>query len=198
MSGNSQDSPCRDNKGSDTLERAKRGDQEAFVSLIFPYEHMIRCVVRRFLRNIHAYEEDDLVNEIILRVYKKIAEFRGNDMAFQYFLRRTARGLCLTIIRKQGKHRQKMEELQTHTQTGSGRPDETYLSAKIQECVQQAIGLLPERFREVVILKDIDGLKYEEIAENLSIPTGTVQSRLGRAREKLKNLFEELHCVEML
>ncbi len=185
-------------KRNDLLERAKNGDQEAFWELVVDYEQMMRSIVRSFIRNIRDYEEKDIVNEVILRTYKTIPEFRGNEIVFKSFLRRTARGLCLNIIKKQGKDRQEREEVKEHTHSAPMRPDEIYSEEEIRKCVQKAIGLLPEKLRKVVILKDIDGFKYEKIAENLSVPVGTVQSRINRGREQLKKLLKNLRCVEML
>jgi len=193
MSGNSDD-----DKRSDLIERARNGDQKAFVELVTGYERIIRSVVQSFSRNIRDYEEDDLVNEVILRAYKTIPDFRGDEIAFKYFLRRTARGLCLNIIKKQGQHRQAREEVKAHTHSDPVRPDNIYLTGEIRKCVQKAIGLLPEKLRKVVMLKDIDGLKYETIAENLSVPIGTVQSRINRGREQLKKLLKDLDCVDLL
>lgn len=180
------------------IERAKSGDKEAFVTLILLYEYIIRSIVRSFIRNIDGYEEGELVNEIIVRAYQVIPEFGGEEREFKSWLRKTTWGVCNNIREKQKREQKKTHEVEEHTQTSPQKPDEAYVKGEIQTCVQKAIGLLPEKLREVVILKDIEGLRFEEIAEMLSIPRGTVQSRSDRARKMLKKLFEELHCVEML
>jgi len=180
------------------IERVKNGDKEAFVTLILPYEYIIRSIVRSFIRNIYGYEEGELVNEIIVRAYQVIPEFGGKEPEFKGWLRKTTWGVCYNIRKKQKKEHEKKHEVEEHSRTSPQKPDEAYVEAEIQTCVQKAIGLLPEKLGEVVILRDIEGLAYKEIAENLRVPTGTVQSRLDRARKMLKKLFEDLHCVEML
>jgi RNA polymerase sigma-70 factor (ECF subfamily) len=180
------------------IKRAKIGDKEAFVTLILLYEYIIRSIVRSFIRNITGYEEDELVNEIITRAYQIIPDFEGKENEFKSWLRRTTWGICNNIRKKQTREREVKEVLQHTSQRASQKPDKVYSEGEIKNCVQKAIALLPESHREIVILKDIEGLRYEEIAEMLSIPRGTVQSRSDRARKMLKKLFEELHCVEML
>jgi len=183
----------------DVIQRAKNGAQEAFLELVIDHEQVIRSIVRSFIRNLAGYEEDDVVHEVVLHAYNTIAEFHGDEKAFQYFLRRTARGLCLNIIKKYRKAEyQELEEGKDYTNGISGRPDTTYITAEIQECVHQAIRLLPATLREVVILSDIEELDYKEIAEILGVPIGTIKSRLNRAREQLKKFMQALHCVEML
>ena len=189
----SQDSP------ESLIQRARNGGQAAFIELFVKHEQLIRSVIQGFVRNLGGvYGEDDLVHEVFLRAYQTITAFRGDEVAFQAFLRRTARGLCLNIISRHGKEPQILEEVEAHGRGGLERPDSIYLSAEIRKCVRKAIGLLPEKFKEVVVLKDIDGLGYEEIAVVLGVPVGTVKSALNRGRTQLKTLLRELRCVEML
>ncbi len=165
------------------------------MELITEYEYIIRSIVRTFLRRIDGHDEDDLVNEVIIRAYKVIPGFRGDDAAFKYFLRRTTKGLCLNLINKPKHDLQEFKEDAQDTLPG---PDGVYVSEKIRECVRKAIDLLPKKLKPVVILNDLEELQYDEIADILKLPMGTVKSRISRGREQLKWLFKELHCREML
>ncbi len=177
------------------IERAKHGDHDAFVQLIDAHEHVIRCIVRTFLRRIEGYEEDDLVNEVILSAYRVMPTFRGDEKALLSFLRRTTRGICLNLVNRKKYEQTDLQEPIDEIPPG---PDENYAAKATRECVQKAIALLPEKLKAVIILHDLEEVQYDEIAHVLKIPIGTVKSRINRGREQLERLFKELRCKELL
>ncbi len=184
------------------LERAKQGGQEAFVELMLPHERIIRGIVRSFLRNLGGYEEDEFMSDILLRAYEILPNFQGNSSQFKSWLRQTTWGVCNNTREKFQKEREATrtdkEQLREYFHSDPLTPDEVYFQKERQECVQKAIQLLPEKFKKAIVAKDIEGLQYDEIAVELSLPKGTVQSRVSRGREHLKKLSEELHCHEMI
>lgn len=174
------------------IDQAKQRDEHAFLELLRRYAYIIVSVIRHYLHQIVGYDEDDLHQEIRLRAYHIMPDFRGDDVAFQCWLRRSTRGLCLNILEKQRQH--EMIDMETLCQaslehalpTTSLAPDAEYQRQQTLASVEEAIAALPEHFRNVVVLKDINGLRYEEIAAALKIEVGTVKSRLGRARTILR------------
>ncbi len=128
------DATSGNTKLDELLERAKQDDKDAFVELITEYEYIIRSIVRTFLRRIDGHDENDLVNEVIIRAYKVIPGFRGDDVAFKYFLRRTTKGLCLNLINKPKHDLQEFKEDAQDTLPG---PDGGYVTC---ECFGASCG----------------------------------------------------------
>ena len=183
------------------INQAKQRDAHAFLELLRQYAYIIVSVIRQYIQHIVGYDEDDLHQEIRLRAYRIMPDFRGDDVAFQCWLRRSTRGLCLNILEKQ--RQQEFIDMETLCEKSledalpgtSLTPDAEYQRQQMLASVEEAIATLPEHFRKVVVLKDIDGLRYEEIAVALNIEVGTVKSRLGRARAILR---EQLRGVREL
>jgi len=180
------------------LERAKARDEHAFVELLKRYADIILSIIRRYVRNIVGYDEDDIVQEIHINAYKILPNFRGDDISFQVWLRRSTNGICLNLLEKQ--RRQETVSLETlclemleHSLPNHFPDPDTALHHKeIRHTVQAAIARLPEKLGKVVSLKDLQGLGYEEIAVILGIGVGTVKSRLHRGRTLLR---KELQAV---
>ena len=149
------------------VERAKRGDVQAFEQLISQYEKKVFNTAYRLTGN---YEDAaDVAQEAFLRAYSSIPEFRG-DSSFATWLFRIVHNACLDELRK-------LERVE------------------VQRTVQESINALDEEYRVVVVMRDIQGYSYNEIAEALGINLGTVKSRLNRARNALKEMFGSLELL---
>ena len=195
--------PASDEDG-EAVERSVRGDRAAFDLLVEKYYKKIYNVAYRFVGD--REEANDLAQEIFTAAYKNLKKFRG-DAKFSTWL--------FQIASNKGKNRFKYLKHRGHfanrwqsdadedrDSSRSGIPDhstnpETLLAGKqIQRKVQEAIDDLDPDHKEIVILRDIEGLSYEEIAQILNLPEGTTKSRLHRARmaltEKLKKVYHEL------
>ncbi len=190
-----QENPERD--VNELIRRAKAGDKEAFVMLVQAYDPLIRAIARTFSRN-HRLEANDLVSEVILRAYIILPQFKGQELEFKSWLRKTSWGICNNFLVKQKKTYEKEEELKFFSQTNIPQPDEKHEQKDRQECVRKAVARLPEKFRKPVHLKYFKELRYEDIAAILKIPVGTVKSRLTRGCKKLEHFLKELHCDDML
>lgn len=185
------------NENDGLIERAKTGDKEAFVTLIQECEPLIWGILRSFSR-IHNIEADDLFSEVVMKAYEILPEFKGGTLEFKSWLRKTTWGMSSNFKKKQVIAREKEYELKEFSQSTTLSPQEKCAQKERQECVRRAIGRLPEHYRKPMHLKYIEGLKYEQIAEILKIPSGTVRSRLSRGCEKLECILKELHCDDML
>ena len=152
------------------VEAVRRGDPRAFEDLVGAYQHRVFGVALRMLGN--RAEAEEVAQEVFLRVHKAIDGFRG-EAKLSTWLYAIASRLCLNRL-------------------ASGRPgpgDELERS-ELEAALHGAIAELPEERRIVVVLRDLEGLAYEEIAAALELELGTVRSRLHRARMDLKAKLE--------
>lgn len=175
------------------IEEAKRRNERAFLTLMQRYLHIVIAIIRQYIRNIVGYEEQDVIQEITLAAYEIMPHFRGNELSFQCWLRRSTKGLCLNMLEKQRK--QEMVELDALCRESYQQalpnlfptPDTAMTHKEMAASVQQAMAELPEHYRKIITLKDIDGLRYHEIAKILGLEEGTVKSQISRARALLRD-----------
>lgn len=179
------------------VERARRGDVEAFEQLISQYERTVFNIAYRLTGN--REDASDVAQEAFIRAYSSLTEFRG-DSSFQTWLIRITRNACLDELRK--RKRQRMTSLDEPIAVEDGEmdrqlaiadtadnPEEALERVEVQRAVQESINQLDEEYRIVVVMRDIQGYSYNEIADSLGINLGTVKSRLNRARSALKEMF---------
>ncbi len=190
----------------DLLERAKKGDYEAFAKLTACYDPVIRHVIRKYQRKIYGYEEDDLAQEVILKAYGKICEFRKNAGAFKSYVCTIAKYHCLDILDGYDRHPYpvSLEEFTAPFQQAKDWVDEIAASSKkvqsplekllgdeLETCIEQTVNTLPETMREVVVLRFKRDMKYKEIAKSLNRKINTVKTQLNRAVEKIQEQCSE-------
>ena len=176
------------------LNEAKNGSVSAFEELVGVYYTKVYNVCFRMLNN----EEDaiEMAQETFIRAYKSIKNFKGNSSLFTW-LYRIASNTCFDFIRKMKKNKtisleQKTFEdlqLQDRIRDNSPRPDEIAESNAQKQAIKQALECMNLNNRNIVIMRDIMNLSYEEIAKVLNCPLGTVKSRISRARGELRDLL---------
>lgn len=187
----------------DLVARARKGDPEAFRGLVERYQGRALRLAQRVLR-----DEDrarDAVQEAFLKVYRTLRRFEGRSSFYTWFYRLVL-NVCLDMRRRDRPERQVEwtdgEALESQVQgslsaslAGSAKPTETpdaaLLRSELRERVGAAIGELPDGPRETLLLREVDGLSYAEIAEVLGIPKGTVMSRLHYARKRVQGVLRE-------
>ncbi|HLC42905.1 MAG TPA: sigma-70 family RNA polymerase sigma factor [Methylomirabilota bacterium] len=169
------------------VEALKRGDVKAFEAFVLTYQHRVFGISLRMLGD--RSEAEEIAQEAFLRVYRSIREFRGESKLSTWLYTITSR-LCLNRL-KSGE-RQRREGAGVLARIANGHPDpaETLEESELEAAIRQAIAELDEDRRIVVVLRDLHGLSYEEIAEALDLELGTVRSRLHRARMELKQRLE--------
>ncbi|MGH7321523.1 MAG: sigma-70 family RNA polymerase sigma factor [Candidatus Rokuibacteriota bacterium] len=172
----------------DLLERLRAGDPRAFEALVITYQHRVFGVALRMLGNVSEAEE--VAQEAFLRAHRGIAEFRG-DAALSTWLYAITSRLCLNRLAS-GERRwsRQGDEVLTRLRNGQADPAAAAERSELEGALHRAIAELPEDRRIVIVLRDIEGLSYEEIAESLDLPVGTVRSRIHRARMDLKDKLE--------
>lgn len=175
----------------DLVQRVKNGDREAFNLLILKYQRKVSRLVARLVRN--PDEADDVVQEAFIKAYRALPQFRG-DSAFYTWLYRIAVNTAKNHLVSQGKRPISLSELASNdseeesfelpvVSTDNNTPEAELMSRQVAEAVNRAVAALPEELRTALSLREIDGLSYEEIAEAMNCPIGTVRSRIFRARE---------------
>lgn len=188
------------------VERTVAGDQKAYGLLVLKYQRRIERLIGRMVRDTDLIE--DIAQETFIRAYRALAQFRGEAQFYTWLYRiavNTAKKALVdlrrdpvvseTALRGGGGGDDDDETSAVENELTSAETPETVLAAKeIAATVNSAMEALPEELRQAVTLREIEGLSYEEIAEVMNCPIGTVRSRIFRAREaisaKVKPLLE--------
>lgn len=182
------------------VQRAQRGDRGAFNALVVKYQHKVLKLVMRYVRN--AAEAEDVAQEAFIKAYRALPRFRG-DSAFYTWIYRIAINTAKNALaararspfefeldRADGEEPREVQARMKDTAT----PEALALTEEIRSTVNAAMEKLPEDLRTAIMLRELEGLSYEEIAESMACPVGTVRSRIFRAREaidaRLREVFE--------
>jgi RNA polymerase sigma-70 factor (ECF subfamily) len=188
-----------DDSDQQLVERVQAGDKAAFDLLVRKYQHRVLKLVGRFVSD--AAEAEDVAQEDFLKAYRALASFRG-DSAFYTWLYRiainTAKNALVSNRRRPvdfDLDLQDPEQYDRHARLKEGdTPEGVLLTEEIRNVVERAMEQLPEDLRTAIVLRELEGMSYEEIAEAMDCPVGTVRSRIFRAREaidrKLKPLLD--------
>jgi RNA polymerase sigma-70 factor (ECF subfamily) len=175
------------------MRRVQTGDQEAFTALVDRYKDRVLNFVYRMVGQYQTAE--DLAQETFVRVYTRRDSYRPGS-TFSVWLYTIARNLTLNYIRDMGRRATVWPERAAEDYEGlvgdadAADPLEELQRTELSEKVGRAVSVLPDKFREVILLRDISGLEYQQIAKILRCPLGTVKSRVNRARLRLKELLE--------
>ena len=182
----------RDQREQEWIARAKAGDMQAFEALILQHEKIVYNVALRMMN--HSEDAKDISQEVFLKAYKNIKNFDERAM-FSTWLYRITTNTCIDELRKRkGKQSYSLEEeleneegsMQRQIADEGETPEESLLRVERKDELKKALAQISEEHRIAVILRDIRGLSYEEIAEIMDLPMGTVKSRISRARNQLK------------
>ncbi len=173
------------------VERAQRGDKHAFELLVVKYQRKLARLLSRFIRD--AAEVEDVTQEAFIKAYRALPSFRG-DSAFYTWLYRiginTAKNYLVATKRRAPTvtdvDHEEAEGIEEGEQLKDfNTPEHQMMSRQIAETVNQTLQELPEELRTAITLREIDGSSYEEIAQIMNCPIGTVRSRIFRAREAI-------------
>ena len=180
------------------VERAQGGDQHAFDQLVGKYQRKLGRLLSRFIRD--PSEVEDVTQEAFIKAYRALPQFRG-DSAFYTWLYRIGVNTAKNYLVSQGRRaptstEYDAEEAESFEDASQLRdintPESLLLSKQIGQTVNAAIDALPEELRSAIVLREIEGFSYEEIASMMNCPIGTVRSRIFRAREAVANKLRPL------
>jgi RNA polymerase sigma-70 factor (ECF subfamily) len=180
------------------VERAQRGDKHAFELLVEKYQRKLARLLSRFIRD--PAEVEDVTQEAFIKAYRALPAFRG-DSAFYTWLYRIGINTAKNYLMAMGRRAPTSTEVEAEEAEGFeegeqlrdiNTPESVLLSNEIAETVNSTIEQLPEELRTAIQLREIEGMSYEDIAQVMNCPIGTVRSRIFRAREAIAERLRPL------
>ena len=180
------------------VTRAQQGDKQAFNLLVEKYQRKLARLLSRFIRD--PGEVEDVTQEAFIKAYRALPAFRG-DSAFYTWLYRIGINTAKNYLMAMGRRAPTSTEVEAEDAEGFeegeqlrdiNTPESVLLSNEIAETVNSTIEQLPEELRQAIQMREIEGLSYEEIAQAMNCPIGTVRSRIFRAREAIAERLRPL------
>lgn len=173
-----------------SVESVLGGDVNAFETLVLSYEKNVYNLALRMVKN--PEDASDMAQEAFIRAYNSLASFRG-ESKFSVWLYRIVSNVCLDFLRSRSRHptvslsveNDEGEETELDIPDESQSPEALLERRLTRDSVRRGLDALSEEYRQILLLREIQGLSYDEIAETLSMELGTVKSRIFRARKKL-------------
>lgn len=172
------------------VERVKAGDKHAFDLLVLKYQHRIIKLIMRYIKD--PAEAMDVSQEAFLKAYRAIPKFRGDSAFYTWMYRiaiNTAKNHIVAAKRRPLEYASEIsepEEFEWHSSLQDpDSPERQAMGDDLRAAVEDTIESLPDELRAAITLRELDGLSYEEIAQVMECPVGTVRSRIFRAREAL-------------
>ena len=177
------------------VQRAQRGDLRAFDLLVLKYQGRIAALVSRYVSD--AGEVEDVTQEAFIKAYRALGKFRG-DSAFYTWLYRIAANAAKNHLVAKGRRPgadATIEDAEGFDEGGmlseSASPEALAMGGELAEVVESALKALPDELKAALMLREFDGLSYDDIADVLGCPVGTVRSRIFRAREAVDQRMRE-------
>ncbi len=173
------------------VERAQSGDKQAFGLLVSKYQRKLARLLSRFIRD--AAEVEDVTQEAFIKAYRALPTFRG-DSAFYTWLYRIGINTAKNYLVAMGRRTPTATDIDAEDAEGFqdadqlrdlNTPENELISRQVADNVNQTLADLPEELRTAITLREIEGLSYEDIANIMNCPIGTVRSRIFRAREAI-------------
>jgi len=187
------------NKAADQLlvERVKSGDKKAYDLLVLKYQHKIIKLVMRYVRD--PSEAQDVAQEAFVKAYRALPKFRG-DSAFYTWLYRisinTAKNYIVAMNRRPLDYNLDLQDPEQYEVNAKLKdedsPEALLMREELKQTIETTLASLPEDLRVAIMLREVDGMSYEEIAQAMECPVGTVRSRIFRAREAIDHDMEPI------
>jgi RNA polymerase sigma-70 factor (ECF subfamily) len=180
------------------VRRVQRGERGAYDLLVLKYQHKVVKLVMRYLRD--PADAEDVAQEAFIKAYRALPQFRG-ESAFYTWLYRIAINTAKNALAARDRNPVSSElDMQNNEESSDvvnrlrdpETPEGLALTEEIRDTVNRAIESLPEDLRTAIVLRELEGLSYEEIAASMDCPVGTVRSRIFRAREAIDKRLREV------
>jgi RNA polymerase sigma-70 factor (ECF subfamily) len=183
------------------VQRVRTGDQRAYKTLVERYQRKVFSVALGMLKD--REEARDVAQEAFVKVYRYLDHFKG-DASFYTWLYRITVNICIDVLRRRGAlkgeqvefdEQQQMDVSEANlgalgTRLGTN-PQKSMLRKELAEKIQAALAEVPEKHRAILLLRELEGMSYEDLSRTLDIPKGTVMSRLFHARLKVQKVLNE-------
>ena len=178
----------------DLIRRAKSGDQDAFGQLVLAHQNKVYTLCVHMVTN--REEAEDLAQEAFLKAWRNLDGFLG-ESSFATWMHRLTTNLCLDHLRKQTRRQNVSVAVSLDDEEAtlpepvdhSGDPHEELERAERQRALTKGLQELPEHYRRPLVMREVSGMSYQEIADALKLDLGTVKSRIARAREALRKIL---------
>ena len=179
------------------VQRVQKGDKKSFDLLVIKYQHKVINLVLRYVHDVDTAQ--DVAQEAFIKAYRGLKNFRG-ESAFYTWLYRIAINTAKNHLVSQGRRLPDTDiDAEEAEQFGGesalkeyATPEREMLTEEIQQAVTKAIDQLPEDLKTAIMLRELEGMSYEEIAVAMDCPIGTVRSRIFRARESIDKVLRPL------
>ena len=180
------------------VQRVQRGDKVAFEMLFTKYQRRVSRLVSRFVRS--DAEVEDIVQESFIKAYRALGSFRG-DSAFYTWLYRIAVNTAKNYLVAASKRPISLTQFEKnddddfeedHFMSDAATPESELITKQIAETVNKTMNELPADLREAIMLREIEGMSYEDIADSMGCPIGTVRSRIFRARDAISQKIKPM------
>ncbi len=179
------------------VERVQKGDKRAFDLLVLKYQQKVFAIISRYVRDSH--EVQDVAQEAFIKAYRALANFRGDSAFYTWMYRiaiNTAKNHLVAKSRRPPINDVDLDDAEFYEGESAMKeienPENRLARDELKQVIDDAIRDLPNDLRTAVTLREFDGLSYEEIAEVMECPVGTVRSRIFRAREAIDKAVEPL------
>lgn len=179
------------------VRKVQQGDNAAFDVLVRKYQHKILKLVMRYVRD--PAEAEDVTQEAFLKAYRALPKFRGDSAFYTWIYRiaiNTAKNFLVAAKRRPLDYNLDLQDSEQYDMQARLKdidtPERMMLTEEIRATVNRAIDKLPEDLRTAIILREMEGMSYEEIAQAMECPVGTVRSRIFRAREAIDKRLRPL------
>lgn len=179
------------------VARVQKGDRRAFDLLVIKYQHRVVALVSRFIPDFA--EAQDVTQEAFIKAYRALPNFRGDSQFYTWMYRiavNTAKNYLVSRNRRTPIRDIDVDDAEFFADEGNMKdvasPDKLIARDQLQQAVFDAISALPEDLRMAITLREMDGLSYEDIAQVMNCPIGTVRSRIFRAREAIEKKMQPL------
>ncbi len=169
------------------IEKAIKGDARAFEQIVKTYGKLVYGTALRLCKNEH--DAEDCAQEVFIKLYKSLASFKFAS-SFSTYIYRITSNVCLDFMRKRGETFS-TDEAEFDIPDTASRPDEQLFKKQRREIFEQALAGLSYEHREMIVLRDMNGLSYSEIAQSTGIPENTVKTRILRARKNLREILQK-------
>ncbi len=202
MKSQDQDKMSEKSLDAELVEQAKQGKMAAFELLVNRYQQRVGNVISKFVKDRH--EIQDVAQEVFIKVFRALPNFRGDSSFYTWIYRIAVNTSKNHLVSKSRRIQNTQVEFEDAESFGSNEdyrnldtPDAVYSRGELEQAMSKAIAQLPEDLKTAIVLREIDGMSYDEIALEMDCPIGTVRSRIFRARDAidqaLRPLLEDEH-----
>ena len=179
------------------VKRVQEGDVNAYNILVIKYQHKVLQIISKFVGN--SADASDVAQESFIKAYKAINTFRG-ESSFYTWLYRIVVNAAKTYLESNSKHQNHLdvdaEEFESVDKQGAltykDTPDRIIESQELQQVIFDAMAELPEELRQAITSREVEGMSYEDMADLMNVPVGTVRSRIFRARQFIEERMKKL------